>query len=587
VAIAISVNRTHINKKNKDDHDWAEYNKSFRLEVMDTLKVADAITSGFSITAAHHTKRHSDNFISAQHLGLDFDSSSIAQLMDNQFVADYASIIHTTSSHKPDAPRSRAIFVLDSPIINPVDYSDRAKAAVWYNNQSDIQCSDAVRLWFGAKNCQMEIQHGKLLPISLLNNMLSEYSDSQKTLPENGGFVSGDPVELLDRALKDVKAGTRHHVGFKLCCGLRDIGLPIEEAMFYVETYQRSVEKIGDHPYELKEILASLRGAYTRKPRTLTEGDLFKRLVTWESAAWYGRKGLKHGGIHYSLKTVMAVSQIAEKVGRVNDIALPVRDFIEYGIPKSAASTHLKAMQEAGVLNLDTKSDTRRSSRYSLAIPEIPDVDNNTIDIATSSAYKKLQAFPHFDYKAKIDPDMWKSKTDDLDLGPSALRVIATLATAIDWNISAKPGQSGKSNPTSYDCPGLAPILSMQDLWRQSGVAERSGKRVFKALCELGICQWEYADHNEKAKIPALTENWYERLIEIAPALTTYGKKEILMEKYNNQRELHHSGKSGYGTDEDKELSGAVAKTAYAKSVELRKSAERVNQVKAGWRSNL
>ena len=101
--IDISVNRAYQGKLTPGHPAWKKHTASFRREQLDVQGIAAAIAAGYAITAAHHTKRDGENFISAQHIGLDFDTederSAIDRLLRDPFIADYAAIVHTTSSH--------------------------------------------------------------------------------------------------------------------------------------------------------------------------------------------------------------------------------------------------------------------------------------------------------------------------------------------------------------------------------------------------------------------------------------------------------------------------------------------------------
>lgn len=579
--IALSINSTHIGKKSKSDRDWDQYNKSFIPSVKTINGIAETISSGWAIAPVVHKSRSLDNFVSTQLLGADFDSSSISNLLSDQFVRDYAAIVHTTSSHKPEAPRSRSIFILEEPIHDPLVFSEIATATTWYCDQSDPQCKDAARLWFGAKDCQIEIDAAKRLPMSVIQNIVSEYRISQETLPENSGFSHGDPESILNDAIKSIKPGNRNTTGFEMCCRLRDIGIDKSEAVEYARIFQSAANLVGDHPYEMSEILSSLRSAYSRKPRRHSQDGLNRMLSQWEYNAWHHRSGLKKGALHYSLKTVMAITQIAEKAGRTTNLNLPVRDFIDYGIPKTAASKHLKAMIDGGTLVIE-KKDIRRGNRYSLLVDPTSDTADFTgvINIEMSDAYKSIQGMPHFDYGARIDSKMWAGAPPSWTLGPSALRIIASL------KICAEVGHSrSEGDCTSAECPTSAHILSMNELWKVAGIGSRTGQQCFKTLVELGICTWEFADN--KSKMPTLTENWYERLKEIEPALTTFGNKEKRKLNYSIQRELHHDKFSKFGAEADRKVSENAGEHAGRQIAKSQSELQRVRNKKDSWKKRV
>lgn len=582
-AISLSVNKTHIGKKPKTDADWTEYNQSFRPATLSITEIADTISSGYAIAPVVHKNRSSENFVSTQMVGSDMDNSSIDQARRVPLIDNYGTMLHTTSSHTDKAPRTRAIFILEEIVTDATHFAEIATALTWYNNLSDPQCKDPARMWFGAKGCHMEIDKTKILPMSVISQIIDEYNDSQKTQPENGGFLTGNPGEIFNNAIVNIKPGKRNEVGFDMCCRLRDIGLSKDDAMEYAHLYYEAAKLIGDHPYELREILASLRSAYSRKPRRMSKDVLNQQLATWEYNAWHNRSGLKKGALHYSLKTVMAVSQMAEKAGRTTNLNLPVREFIDYGIPKTPAAKHIAAMIEGGTLTAD-KQDKRRGNSYSLTIQPIG--ENTITDITSTETYKQLQWMPHFDYGARIDAKLWTECPPDSNLGPSALRIISTLAIDFNRRIGAKVGHSCNEREEGVAvCPTFAPILSLTMLWKVAGVGTRTGKSCFKTLVDLGICEWEYADN--KSKIPTLCENWYERLLEIEPALTTFGNKERRKFNYAKQRELHHKAIGRFGSDAEKEISQQVIERASVNSAVAHEKFQSAKKKQELWKSEI
>jgi Bifunctional DNA primase/polymerase, N-terminal len=65
----------------------------------------------------------------------------------------------------------------------------------------------------------------------------------------------------LRRALERARPGTRNVTGFWLACHLRDEGVRVDAARAVLLRYAEQVIA-GDHPYEVREALSSLRSAY-------------------------------------------------------------------------------------------------------------------------------------------------------------------------------------------------------------------------------------------------------------------------------------------------------------------------------------
>lgn len=96
---------------------WRIFNGSFENLELRASVIGLLIDDGHAFTTWHaNAWRDSKNYICGQHLGIDFDSSSIAQVLADPFVQRYGSLVYATPSSTPEAPRSRAVFLLDEPI---------------------------------------------------------------------------------------------------------------------------------------------------------------------------------------------------------------------------------------------------------------------------------------------------------------------------------------------------------------------------------------------------------------------------------------------------------------------------------------
>lgn len=161
---------------------WPKFNASFDNLILDTEHLMQAIYNGQSITTWHKNNwRTSTNYLLGQHIGLDFDagdkSSSIESLVKDKFIAQYAAFVYTTVSHTPEAPRARAIFLLDQPINQAKNYTLAASALLWLFGTADRQCKDAVRFFYGSKNCEFEYL-ANTLPLEVLKRLIQNYQET-------------------------------------------------------------------------------------------------------------------------------------------------------------------------------------------------------------------------------------------------------------------------------------------------------------------------------------------------------------------------------------------------------------------------
>jgi hypothetical protein len=123
--------------------------------------------------------RKAENFISASHLGLDRDEesreSSIEGLLKDQFIIDHGAIVHETSSSTSEKPRSRVVFLLDSPITDPKEYRLAAEALTWKYSTADVHCKDEARMFFGRKNARHVVLGNMLYKDILYEEVIEPY----------------------------------------------------------------------------------------------------------------------------------------------------------------------------------------------------------------------------------------------------------------------------------------------------------------------------------------------------------------------------------------------------------------------------
>lgn len=228
----IAVNRNYTGKipQSATKSVWYQFNHSFKTETLDLEGLIAVIRAGYAITAVHNNERKKDNFVSAQHIGLDFDTedeqSSLDVLQADPFIAGYGALIHTSASHTPEKPRARVLFILDKPITDADCYARYAEALVARFHVADKHCTDPVRIWFGSKDCEYRLL-GNVLPAEVLEKEVANRPAQpkqthstpklDKTIPQgkrNGTLTSlggslrrkGLSVPEIEAALKGVNA---------------------------------------------------------------------------------------------------------------------------------------------------------------------------------------------------------------------------------------------------------------------------------------------------------------------------------------------------------------------------------------------
>ena len=161
------------------DPRWRDFNGSFRN--LDVLKsdIASMIHDGHAFTTWHRNGwRESANYELGQHLALDFDAgteaSSIAKLAGDVFVRNYAALVYSTPSSLPEAPKSRVLFVLDTPIMQAKNYVLATRALLWLFGTADAKCKDPCRFFYGSLNCDAQFVN-RVLPLAKVREIIGQY----------------------------------------------------------------------------------------------------------------------------------------------------------------------------------------------------------------------------------------------------------------------------------------------------------------------------------------------------------------------------------------------------------------------------
>lgn len=158
------------------DPRWPVLNGSFENEEVTAIAAAWMISDGRPFTTWHSNHwRHSDNFICGQHLGVDFDHKGIDEALRDPFVEQYAAIVYPTPSSTFENPRCRAVFLLDTPIMQAQNYVRAAKALIWvFGGQADRQCKDAARFFYGSAGC-IPVRRDAVLPLARVRELIAQH----------------------------------------------------------------------------------------------------------------------------------------------------------------------------------------------------------------------------------------------------------------------------------------------------------------------------------------------------------------------------------------------------------------------------
>ena len=191
---------------------WHKFNGSFSNLELTPFDFASAIYDGHPFTTWHaNAWRTSANYICGQHLGLDFDAgdktSSLPALLANPFIKKHANLVYTTPSHTPDAPRARAVFLLDTPIVQAQNYALAAAALLWLFGTADRQCKDPARFFYGSLRCEIETLDN-VLSLTTVKRLISQYQETgrrERQRHEREYTATNAQAEVAD-ALKKIPA---------------------------------------------------------------------------------------------------------------------------------------------------------------------------------------------------------------------------------------------------------------------------------------------------------------------------------------------------------------------------------------------
>lgn len=171
----IAFNRMALTGKlPQGDRRWAEFNDGFDNLTLTPTQIADHIYRGYSFTTWHDGRRCLDNFICGQHVAIDMDTgdtrSAIDTLTAHPWVRMYASVVYTTPSHTPDAPRARVVFLLDQPVESADAYTEIALFLMAQFDNPDQACKDASRFFYGSLGCDLAMPDN-VLPLAHLRRL--------------------------------------------------------------------------------------------------------------------------------------------------------------------------------------------------------------------------------------------------------------------------------------------------------------------------------------------------------------------------------------------------------------------------------
>ena len=229
-SIRVAINRSVRGKYHGDD--WAWYNRQFKAETTTARGLAVDIYKGFAFTPVYRDDwRKKENFQEAWHIAFDFDDwehgSDLATITSDQFYSDHGAFCYSTPSSTPDHPKSRMVYIFESPITDPAIYEDlyRCLLSTRYSvhPKADQSTKDAARLFFGSEKCELS-PRWQLLGMETITGMVSMWREIQAEIeadrkrknpsltvkPENASAVLKATMETMHKNITSAQDGQKH-----------------------------------------------------------------------------------------------------------------------------------------------------------------------------------------------------------------------------------------------------------------------------------------------------------------------------------------------------------------------------------------
>jgi hypothetical protein len=204
---SISVNVNIIDKP--DSSERVDFGHNFLPAEATLDNLFDQISRGHATAPQFKNgRRKSVYFEKAGFLAADVDDGmTLEEAKDHVLVCHHASLIHTTSSHTPDKPRFRIIFLLDEAILNGRDWAD-AQLGLAVALGTDRSVSDAARMFFGNSRA-IFFRICKSMPANVVGDLIDRGRDAraQKASPDNSRWPVDSSRRMGPGALVKLATG--------------------------------------------------------------------------------------------------------------------------------------------------------------------------------------------------------------------------------------------------------------------------------------------------------------------------------------------------------------------------------------------
>lgn len=239
---------------------WGKLNGSFENLELSPPAIAWLIDEGRAFTTWHKDNwRTSANYLCGQHIGVDFDTRGVESVLADPFVQAYAAIVYATPSSTPDNPRCRALFLLDTPIMQAANYVRAATALLrLFGSVADQACKDAARSWWGSLD-SLPTRLDNELPLVVVRQLIATFDATHKPAPRREYTPRGEDGKAIAGTLQfaaQAQEGQRNASLYWAACRWQERGVARDDAETMGMAAGRS-SGLGE-----TEVLATVRSAY-------------------------------------------------------------------------------------------------------------------------------------------------------------------------------------------------------------------------------------------------------------------------------------------------------------------------------------
>lgn len=234
-------------------------------------------------------------------------------------------------------------------------------------------------------------------------------------------------------------------------------------------------------------------------------------------------------------KTLFGVLALMRQAGKIQSVALPVRDVSSAaGVAVGTVSRHIAVLVDDGILELVYKSNYTKASEYTLSakVEHSNAVGGSAAECSTLALtdviqhYHDLQHEPLCAIRARIEPELVKNAHEaELVFGAGVQRILSWL-------------QAGT-------------IDSVDDLIAATHLSRRTVFRRLSSLRTVGIVEGL-----------RLADDWQEQIAALTPRLVSFGWRDLRDVQSNRMRVSFHDRMQDYRTGKMLEIAQSAEQLA-------------------------